>query len=152
MVTFRNLTVSPDQPVEQWTTEGVLSALERGSLKDWRRLARAIQAEPHGVVADDIMEAVEITESRGVAAAMRRVVQDARMSEAERIARRVRGCIRRSGLTQATFAARIGTSQSRLSTYARGTVTPSAVVMARIERAATPSDQTGGTHLPSAAR
>ena len=152
MVTFRNLTVSPDQPVEQWTTEGVLSALERGSLGDWRRLARAIRAEPHGVVADDLMEAIEVTESRGVAVAMLQVVRDARMSEAERIARRVRGCIRRSGLTQAAFAARIGTSQSRLSTYARGTVTPSAVVMARIERAATPSDQARGTHLPSAAR
>jgi DNA-binding transcriptional regulator YiaG len=152
MVAFRNLTVSPDQPVEQWTTEGVLSALERGALKDWRRLARAVQAEPHGVVAEELLEAIEVTESRGVAAAMLQVVQNARMSEAECIARRVRSCIRRSGLIQAAFAAKIGTSQSRLSTYARGTVTPSAVVMARIERAAAPSGQTRGAHLPSADR
>jgi DNA-binding transcriptional regulator YiaG len=152
MVAFRNLTVSPDEPVEQWTSEGVLAALERGSLKDWRGLARAVQAEPHGVVAEELLEAIEVTESRGVATAMLQVVQNARMSEPERIARRVRSCIRQSGLTQAAFAAKIGTSQSRLSTYAKGTVTPSAVVMARIERAAVPSGQTRGTHLASADR
>jgi hypothetical protein len=85
MVAFRNLTVSPDQPVELWTTEGVLSALERGSLKDWRRLSRAVQAEPHGVVAEELVEAIEVTESRGVATAM---LQSCRM----------RGCLKLNAL------------------------------------------------------
>jgi DNA-binding transcriptional regulator YiaG len=135
MVEFRNLAVAPEQPVEEWTTEGVLSVLERGSLKDWRRLAETVRAAPHGAAAEELLEAIEIAESRGIAAAMCQVLNDARLTEAQRVARRVRSSIRRSGMTQAAFAAKIGTSQSRLSTYAAGKVTPSAVVMALIERA-----------------
>lgn len=45
---------------------------------------------------------------------------------------------RLSGLTQAGLAARIGTSQSRLSTYENGSVQPSAAVLARIADAARP--------------
>ena len=60
----------------------------------------------------------------------RLVLDDARRQEdqADRAeaAARVRTCIARSGLTAAAFAREIGTSASRLSTYARGTVTPSA--------------------------
>jgi ribosome-binding protein aMBF1 (putative translation factor) len=145
MVEFRNLAVAPERPVEEWTTEGVLSVLERGSLKDWRRLAETVQAAPYGAAAEELLEAIEITESRGIAAAMRQVLNDARMTEAERIAGRVRASIRRSGLTQTAFAARIRTSQSRLSTYAAGKVTPSAVVMARIERVASSQAQIRAT-------
>jgi DNA-binding transcriptional regulator YiaG len=136
VVEFRNLAIAPGQPVGEWATEGVLSALERGSLNEWRRLADAVRAEPYSAVAGEILEAIEITESRGVAAAMRQVVNDACLTESECVARRVRDSILRSGMTQAAFAAKIGTSQSRLSTYAAGKVTPSAVVMARIERVA----------------
>ena len=45
-LSFRNITASPDDPVETWPFEGVLAAVERGTLPDWRRLARAIQADP----------------------------------------------------------------------------------------------------------
>lgn len=47
---FRNITASPEDPVETWPFEGVLAAVERGTLPDWRRLARAIQADPWGPV------------------------------------------------------------------------------------------------------
>ncbi|MGF1647054.1 MAG: helix-turn-helix domain-containing protein [Kineosporiaceae bacterium] len=40
----------------------------------------------------------------------------------------------RSGLTSTEFASRIGTSRSRLSTYASGRVVPSAALMVRIRR------------------
>ena len=43
---FRNITASPEDPVETWPFEGVLAAVERGTLPDWRRLARAIRADP----------------------------------------------------------------------------------------------------------
>jgi transcriptional regulator with XRE-family HTH domain len=48
----------------------------------------------------------------------------------------VRGVITRSGLSKAQFAARIGTSPSRLSTYLNGKVTPSAALMVRMRRLA----------------
>jgi transcriptional regulator with XRE-family HTH domain len=46
----------------------------------------------------------------------------------------VRHAIESSGLTAADFAASIGTSASRLSTYANGKVIPSAAMLLRIER------------------
>jgi transcriptional regulator with XRE-family HTH domain len=41
-----------------------------------------------------------------------------------------------SGLSRAEFAARIGTSPSRLSTYATGKVVPSAAMLVRMRRQA----------------
>ena len=43
---FRNLTASADDPVETWPFEGILAAVERGTLPDWRRLAKVVQADP----------------------------------------------------------------------------------------------------------
>jgi hypothetical protein len=48
---FRNLDVTPDAPVASWPTEGVLAALQRGSLHDWRRLMTAIHDDPWGPLA-----------------------------------------------------------------------------------------------------
>ena len=131
---FRNLRVTPEAPVEQWTSEGVLTAIERGSLSDWRRITAAVRRSPAGTAAQSLAEALEIAESTGVASAMRRVLEDAKLSESDRVSRRIRDLVRRSGLSQAEFATRLHTSQSRLSTYMSGSVTPSAVIMARIER------------------
>jgi transcriptional regulator with XRE-family HTH domain len=39
-----------------------------------------------------------------------------------------------SGLSQAAFASRLGTSASRMSTYLRGEVTPSASLLIRAQR------------------
>lgn len=38
---FRNVNVSPEDSVEIWSTEAVLTALERGGLGHWRRLTAA---------------------------------------------------------------------------------------------------------------
>ena len=48
---FRNIDASPDDPVETWPFEGILAAVERGTLPDWARLASAIRADPWGPVA-----------------------------------------------------------------------------------------------------
>ena len=46
---FRNITASPDDPVDTWPFEGILAAVERGgAFRDWRRLAAAIRADPWG--------------------------------------------------------------------------------------------------------
>ena len=48
---FRNLDVSPDAPVEDWGFEGLLAAVDRGDLTDWRRWRPPLLA-PRGDVAD----------------------------------------------------------------------------------------------------
>jgi transcriptional regulator with XRE-family HTH domain len=56
--------------------------------------------------------------------------------EREEVAAEVRLAVARSGLSKAHFAARIGTSPSRLSTYLSGKVTPYAALMLRMRRLA----------------
>jgi DNA-binding transcriptional regulator YiaG len=139
---FRNLTISPDAPVSKWPAEAVLTALERGDLGDWHRIAVQIQADPWGKTARQVEEILTHSRPYGVAEIMETVLSRARQQaeDAERtaIAAQVQEAVKNSGLSQAEFASRIGTSASRLSTYVSGKVTPSATLMLRISRLAGP--------------
>lgn len=141
-VTFRNVQASPDEPVTTWPTEAVQAALERGDLTDWRRLAAEIRRDPWGPVARRVEEVLGHSRPYGVADVMELVVSRARADAEEReraaVAAQVREAIDRSGLSRAAFASRIGTSPSRLSTYATGRVTPSAALLLRIQQVAVP--------------
>ena len=135
---FRNIDASPDDPVETWPFEGILAAVERGTLPDWRRLASAIRADPWGPVAQQVLEAVRLSHSYGTAELLEGVVARARKlavdSERADVASEVQGLVARSGLSKRDFAERIGTSRSRLSTYMSGKVVPSATLMVRMRR------------------
>jgi DNA-binding transcriptional regulator YiaG len=137
---FRNVDVSPADPISAWPLEAIQTALERGGLADWRRLAAAIEAEPWGPVARRVEEVLTYSRPYGVAAAFERAIDQSRATaetaEREAVAGEVRGLVDRSGLSQAEFASRIGTSASRLSTYAGGKVTPSAALLLRMRRVA----------------
>jgi DNA-binding transcriptional regulator YiaG len=135
---FRNIDASPDDPVETWPFEGILAAVERGTLPDWRRLANAIGADPWGPVAQQVLEAVHLSHPYGTAELLEGVVARARKqaadSERADVASEVRDLVARSGLSKQDFAERIGTSRSRLSTYMSGKVVPSATLMVRMRR------------------
>jgi hypothetical protein len=135
---FRNLTTAPSDPVSTWPTEAVQAALERGDLPDWRRLTDEIDAAPWGRTSRQVEEVLSHTRPYGVTELMEAVIARARtraeQEERAAVAVRIRSAMRRSELTQAQFAARIGTSPSRLSTYANARVMPSAAMLVRIER------------------
>ena len=137
---FRNLTITPDAPVSEWPTEAVQAALERGDLADWHRIVAAVQADPWGRTARQLEEVISHSRPYGITEAMQtvlsRVRQRAEENERAAVAAEIREAVERSGLSQAEFASRIGTSASRLSTYASGKVTPSATLMLRIRRVA----------------
>ncbi len=139
---FRNITASPDDPVETWPFEGILAAVERGTLPDWRRLATMIRADPWGPVAQQVLEAVRLSRPYGTAELLTGVVVRARQlaadSEREMVAAEVRDLVSGSGLSTQDFAERMGTSRSRLSTYMSGKVMPSAALMVRMRRVAAP--------------
>jgi hypothetical protein len=101
---FRNADASPDDPVETWPFEGVLAAIERGTLPDWRRLAAAIAADPWGPVAHQVSEAIRLSRPYGTSALMASVLQDARRTaakaEREQVAAEVRSLVERSGLSR----------------------------------------------------
>lgn len=137
---FRNIDASPADPVESWPAEAVQTALERGGLRDWRRLAVAVEAQPWGSVARRVEEALAADPPYGVGPLMVEVIVAARAraeaSERAEVAAEIGRLVADSGLTQTHFARRIGTSASRLSTYIAGTVTPSAALMVRMRRLA----------------
>ena len=137
---FRNIDADPEDPVETWPTEGIITALERGDLGDWSRVSAAVRRDPWGRVARRLEDALAATRPYGTGALMERALAEAR-SEAEaaeraEVARRVRSLFTRSGLSRADFAEAIGTSASRLSTYLSGKVAPASTMLVRMERVA----------------
>ncbi len=135
---FRNLTVTPVDPVEDWGFEGLLAAVDRGEISDWSRIVSSVRREPWGEVARMLPQALDAAEDVGVAATLRRALDRARATAASNerrdVAEQVRVLIDSSGLSRQEFAARIGTSASRLSTYATGKVSPSATLLLRMQR------------------
>lgn len=137
-LTFRNIKISPDDPVAEWPTEAIQTALERGSLSHWRRLGAAIHAQPWGPIARKVEEVLTYSRPYGVSKVMERLLsrsrEEAEAAERAAVAAEVKRLIAASGLTRREFASRIGTSTSRLSTYATGKVTPSATLLLRMGR------------------
>lgn len=136
---FRNVEASPDDPVAEWPLEAIETALARGGLAHWRRLAEAIVDDPWGPVARQVEEVLTYSRPYGVAEVMERVIADARAAaetaERAEVAAEIARLVRESGLSRAEFASRAGTSASRLSTYVNGSVTPSAALLVRMHRA-----------------
>ncbi|MCL5445212.1 MAG: helix-turn-helix domain-containing protein [Actinobacteria bacterium] len=135
---FRNIDVTPDDPVSKWHSEGIQAALERGDLTHWRRIAAEVQQDPFGQVAQELSEVLTYSRPYGIADVMADVLAHARSAARDReraeVAAEVRSLINNSGLTNQALAARIGTSPSRLSSYATGRVVPSAAMMVRMRR------------------
>lgn len=147
LLKFRNINASVDDPVETWPFEGILTAVERGTLPDWRRMAAAIRADPWGLVAQQVLEALEVSRPYGTTGLFTTVIerarQDAADSERDEVAAEIRDLVALSGLSQQDFALRLGTSRPRLSTYMSGKVTPSAALMLRMRGAAARAQASG---------
>lgn len=133
---FRNISTTPDRPVHEWGFEGLLAAVDRGGFRDWQKIASAVRQDPWGPVARTLeREVFDVAESSGVVGALRAALELARTDthtlERQTVAAEMQEFLNRSGLTRSQFAERMGTSQSRLSTYLNGSVTPSATLMVR---------------------
>ncbi|MDR0592958.1 MAG: helix-turn-helix domain-containing protein [Bifidobacteriaceae bacterium] len=144
---FRNITATPAGPVSSWGVEGMAAALERGGLVHLQRVVRQAVADPYGDVALDLDDAAAAVASplAGLAA---EILERARGGPRAEVAHRVRLAVAQSGLTARQFAARLGTSQSRLSTYASGKVVPSAALLVAIERLARGGGRSGAAGAP----
>lgn len=139
-LSFRNVDVTASDPVSKWPQEAIQTALERGGLADWRRLADVIAVEPWGPIARCIEEVLTYSRPYGVGEAFERAIsrsrQAAEAAERDAVASEIGRLVRQSGLSRAEFATRMGTSTSRLSTYVSGKVTPSAALLLRMRRVA----------------
>ena len=133
---FRNIDVHPGSRAEEWGFEGLLSAVDRGGFYDWQKIVAGLRRDPWGPMARTLKrEVFEAAESRGVVSAMRGALvlarAEAQASEKQAVAVELQELLQRSRLSREQFADRIGTSQSRLSTYLSGKVTPSASLLVR---------------------
>jgi hypothetical protein len=139
-VRFRNVDASPDDDVRTWPYEALVTVVDRGLVADWRPVFVEIRRSPWGRVARRIERHLTYREPDGAgvlfALAIERARADSERADREQVAARVRAAVDRSGLTKAEFAALVGTSAPRLSTYLNGRVIPSAAMMLRIERTA----------------
>jgi hypothetical protein len=135
-LTFRNVEASAHDPVASWPYEALVECLERGLLPDWRPILDEVRHRPWGRVARRVERWAHDSDDQAAALfdlVVRHARDRAEADERAEVARRVRESIERSGLTARAFADEIGTSASRLSTYANGRVTPSAAMLLRIE-------------------
>jgi hypothetical protein len=139
-VQFRNVDASPGDDVRTWPYEALVTALDRGLVPDWQPVFAEIRRSPWGEVARRVERVLARRERDGAGELFRLAIERARddvdQADRDEVASRVRAAVARSGMTSSRFAELIGTSASRLSTYASGKVTPSAALMLRIERAA----------------
>lgn len=137
---FRNVDADPRDDVATWPYEALVTALDRGLVDDWQPILAEISRSPWGTVARRVERCLGHREPDGVSRLFRMAVDRAReaqgVAERAEVAARVRSAVQRSGMTKAEFAASVGTSASRLSTYLSGKVVPSAALLVRIERAA----------------
>ncbi|HWJ66944.1 MAG TPA: helix-turn-helix transcriptional regulator [Nocardioides sp.] len=132
--------LDPDRTTDQVTSVlQFLNLVERGSIVEWRDQLGMVAASPWGPYADHLLLLARESEQPEVLAVVEAAIEECREwcrdQERDQVAREIRHLVAVSGSSQREFAARIGTSPSRLSTYVRGTVTPSAAMLLRIQRA-----------------
>ncbi|GAA3802067.1 hypothetical protein [Nocardioides panacisoli] len=126
----------PAPPVE--SVEELLDIAENGTIGEWRHLvglASESAWSPYAVrVADLAREAGFEHAAAMIAALLDLCREQQREAERDTVAREIGRLVALSGVPEPEFAAWMGTTPERLSTYASGTVTPSAAVMLRISR------------------
>lgn len=127
---------SPAPGVE--TVEEFLDIAENGSITEWRHLMRLVRESawsPHAVrLAELAAEAGHAHAASVIAALIDLSREQQHQAERDTVAREIGRLVALSGVPQAEFAEWMGTTPDHLSTYASGTVTPSAAVMLRISR------------------
>lgn len=137
---FRNVDAETTDDVATWPYEALVTAIDRGLVPDWRPVFAEIRRAPWGPVARRAERYLAYRDPDGVstlfASAIERARKEAERADRADVAARVRAAVERAGTTKAEFAASVGTSASRLSTYLSGKVTPSAALLIRIERTA----------------
>ena len=135
---FRNVDADPSDPIDTWPHEAFQAAIEHGLVPDWQGIADHLDQHPYGAAAATLADVLEYTEGAG-AFLLRHRLQQARSTALNTVlakqAQELAGLVAGSSLTQRELARRIGTSESRLSTWLSGRQAPTAQALARVRLA-----------------
>lgn len=138
-IEFRNVDASPQDDVRTWPYEAIVTVLDRGLVGDWQPIFSEFRRSPWGRVVRRVEQYLTYREPDGVSTLFSLAIdaarRDAEAAERAEVMIKVRQAVDRSGLSDRDFARLVGTSASRLSTYLRGKVVPSAAMLVRMERA-----------------
>ena len=132
MLKFRNIEATPQDPVEEWGTEGILTALDRGTVRHWAQIVQAAK-DPESAVAQELAEALQMSNRRPAVIWVNEQLKIKRATPESRVAQQLKIMLIQSGLNQSEFAEALGTSSSRMSTYLSAKVTPNAAFMIRAQ-------------------
>lgn len=139
-VLFRNLDFDPDTPMDAWPAEAIETVIDRGTISDWRRLAKAIRRNPWGPAARTAEKVISWGEHYGVDMLISAVIRHAREEVGLRgraeYAAQIRAWRTDTGMSLRRFAEEAGTSASRLSDYENAKVAPTTDVLARLRHVA----------------
>lgn len=136
-VSFRNVDVDRNAPLEEWPVEALEILIDRGSLSDWRRLATVLAEDPWGPLARTVDGIIADDDHYGVDRIFDEVIRRARgratLVGRRRYAERLRTLRRSTGMSMRQLAALAGTSAARISDYENARVAPTTDVLARLE-------------------
>ncbi|MHB1537344.1 MAG: helix-turn-helix domain-containing protein [Solirubrobacteraceae bacterium] len=139
-VSIRHVDLDATADPDSWPSEAIETILARGTLSDWRRLARAIRRNPWGPAARTAETITGRHQHYGADALIAGVIDRAReeLTSNGRAAYAAEICAWRAktGLTLRRFAEQAGTSASRLSAYENAKVAPTTDVLARLRHVA----------------
>lgn len=76
----RHVEVDADAPLSTWPYEGLVSLIERGTIRDWARITREIGRDPWGPVAREVEEYLAYEHPVGVGPSLQRAIARARVS------------------------------------------------------------------------
>ncbi|MGH3665497.1 MAG: helix-turn-helix domain-containing protein [Egibacteraceae bacterium] len=122
MMRYRHLDYGLQTPVAQLGLAALDDLLDRGDLDDWAPLARAVAADPHGVLAERVLRLVDAHPMYGTSRLWRTWIErlrDCRGPRGAPPAATLRDLRQRAGLTQRQVAARMGVTQPDLSRLER---------------------------------
>lgn len=115
----RHLTYTPGQAVEDLPVAAILDVLDRGDLADWQPIALAVSRDPEGAFAERVVRLLQAHPMYGTTALWRAWIERLREKKTTGKRTSLAHLRRRSYLTQARLADRIGMSQSDLSKFER---------------------------------
>ena len=131
MLNFRNVDADPADPPASWPFEAKVTAVERGTLSDYRRIKDACDHDEE--LRREFLDVCDLLGNQGGAAVLRLAIEGlSRENQARLVAIDMQRAVEDAGLSLTQAAARLGTSVSRLSTYLSVKVTPRADIYRQI--------------------